>query len=138
MINEFQLQELLKTLNDKMTDKVIVDTMVRGLEESRKGIAAVQEQIQMVQLEQAKKTAELENLNRNMNELLRIVRDGNGKPSLVQRIIELESHKKVVEEHIGEDKSSKTENKRVGWQIKVAMFSGLIGILGGLLQFFLK
>jgi len=91
-----------------------------------------------MQLDQVKVKADVENIHKNVDELLKVVRDGNGKPSLLARISELESYKEGLEKKEEKEKSISAEHTKGKWAIRAAIATGILSILGTLFQHFFK
>lgn len=113
------------------------------------GLEIVRKSIHALDLRQVELTSAFENLRGDVEDLLGVVRDGNGKPPLLIRInnaeIAVESLKVMIKDletllNTIERANSgvKIEDSRGRWLLISAVVSGIIGLVSSVLTFVLK
>jgi chromosome segregation ATPase len=117
-------------------DTAIVSTIIKGLEQSRKSMNAMQTQIQTIELRLAVMETEQKIISSDVTQLLRIIRDGNGQEPIMDRVSDLENDQKNIQEFIKaynenykEEKRQKKEIKNESAQVKIALITSVFSFL---------
>lgn len=78
-------------------------------------------------------SARLDLLEKELNHILKLVRDGNGKPAILERIQSLESnnlHRAEDEKREHEEMvQSLLEARRIRWQVAIALWASFISVI---------
>ena len=114
-------------------NKYVVEQMIKGLEESRTAISALKDQVSQLAVNigvNNQKLADMEkDMGKDVRSLLKIIRDGNGQKSLLDRVSEVETKQKFIEDVIGKQESNKKEIVQGKWQLRIAFIAGSFGLL---------
>jgi hypothetical protein len=117
-------------------DNIVVQTIIKGLEESKKSIESMQGKVYSIELKLAVMELQQEGILSNVTQLLKIIRDGNGQEPIIDRVSDLENSQKNVQEFIKlynenykEEKQKKKELKNESAQVKVALITSLFSFL---------
>lgn len=115
------------------SSKILAEHFAKALEETKRIAQNLQQDVHNVNLSQASIKAELEAVNKELNKLSSIIRDDNGERSVMARLLILENKEKNTEKFIEEFKKEKNslaiEETKGKWQLRIAMFSGFMGLL---------
>ena len=114
-------------------NKYVVEQMIKGLEESRAAISALKDQVGQLAVNIGVNNQKLADMEKDMGEdvrsLLKIIRDGNGQKPLLDRVSEVETKQKFIEDVIGKQESNKKEIVQGKWQLRIAFIAGSFGLL---------
>ena len=139
-LNKEDVQQIVRAINEKSSDKdrLFYETYIQGLESAKKGIQNTDESIRLMQLDNVKVKSDVENIHKNVDELLKLVRDGNGKKSIIARLSDLEAYKEAEEKQELKEKSVNEEHIKGQWGLKIAILTGFLSLLATILQHFFK
>ena len=139
-LNKEDVQQIVRAINEKSSekDRLFYETYIKGLESAKNGIKNTDESIRLMQLDNVKVKADVENIKRNVDELLKIVRDGNGKKSILARLSEVENFKEDMEKREEKEKSVNDAHIKGQWGLKIALLTGFLSLLATALQHFIK
>jgi uncharacterized protein YoxC len=117
-------------------DNIVVQTIIKGLEESKKSIESMQTKVQAIELRLVVMETEQKNISNDVHQLLKIIRDGNGQEPIIDRVSDLENSQKNVQEFIKmyndnckEESKQKKEVRNESAQVKVALITSLFSFL---------
>jgi len=117
-------------------DSIIVQTIIKGLEESKKSIESMQAKVQDIDVRLSVMETQQKTISSDVHQLLEIIRDGNGQEPIINRVLDLENSQKNVKEFIKlynenykEEKKQKKEVKSESAQVKVALITSLFSFL---------
>lgn len=110
--------------------KIVVSTMIRGLEEAKTSMQNMQKEIHTMELSISEIKGVLKSSTADVNALLKIIRDGNGKEPLIDRVAKIENNISSINEFISEQKEVTKEKTKGLWQVKVALATGILGLIG--------
>lgn len=102
----------------------IADQFARGLEEIKRTLETLQEQVQANAVEMASVQKDLENLHEKINDLFIVVRGEDGSYSILNRVTTLENEHKETYKWIEEQKQKNNEKSKEGFQLKIAIVTG--------------
>ena len=91
------LNKLIEKDNKSNNDRVFVNTVISGLEECKKITKEAQEQIHSLEITNVQLRSDSQQAHEQLAELNKIVLRGNGKSALIERVNDLEVHKKENE-----------------------------------------
>ena len=118
--------------------KIVIQTIIKGLEESKESIQNLQAQVHSIEIAVTQMKTEGKISQETLQQLVKLIRDGNGKASLIDRINSLENQTTDIKRYIDDTKAAKSENVKGGWQLKIAIITGVLGMLGGLITTIIK
>jgi hypothetical protein len=114
-------------------NKLVIKNIIDGLESSKDAISEVQKQLTVLDKTLALQCLSHDEMKKSVDHLIKIIRDGNGKASLLDRVNTLENEQKTTLAYIQENKSIKKEASQGIWQTKTAMISGVLALAGVLI-----
>jgi chromosome segregation ATPase len=128
--------------------KIFVQTLIRGLEEAKDSMNSMQKQIHRIDVSLTELKTQSKNTGAEVSQLVKIIRDGNGKASIIERVgnIENQIENKIknldigqiqskiseLDKYINDSEAKKIEKIKGGWQVKVALITGSLGMIGGI------
>jgi len=112
--------------------KMMVETLIKGLEEAKNSIQNLQAQEHSNELQLVGMKAQLTNIGEDLSDIKKLMRGNNGKDSFVDRLKELETEQKSMRKFIEEYKTEKKEKIRGTWQLKGVWIASSLGLLGGI------
>lgn len=105
-------------------DKQLVDMLIKGLEESRQSNKCVQDQVSVLNIAVAEMKGDVQKLNKDVSQLLTIIRDGNGKEPLVTRMTKMEDKMVEMDKFKDTIKVANQENIKGKWVFRAALVAG--------------
>jgi hypothetical protein len=118
-------------LNESLSPKLI-DTIIRGLDEARSSNQSLQKQVQALELSVSELKGDMRGVCKDVNQLVMIIRDGNGKEPLVTRMVKVEDKAAEFDKYVMDNQVAKSENIKGKWALKIAVIGGLFGTLGSI------
>jgi hypothetical protein len=115
-------------LNESLSPKLI-DTIIRGLDEARSSNQSLQKQVQALELSVSELKGDMRGVCKDVNQLVMIIRDGNGKEPLVTRMVKVEDKASEFDKYVLDNQIAKTENVKGKWALKIAVIGGIFGAL---------
>jgi hypothetical protein len=119
--------------SDPPMSKIVLENIIDGLESSREAINETQKQVNSMDKTLALVKQSQDEMNKTMEQLLKIIRDGNGKASLMDRVNCLENTQKLTENFISDQKAVKTVKTQGTWQLRIALLTGSLSLVGVLI-----
>ena len=110
--------------------KIVIQTMIKGLEESKKSIEGIRGNVHNIDVSMSTISTKTDTMEGNVQQLLKLVRDGNGQKSLISRVTDIENEQKSIQSFIDEQKNSKKTETAGKWQLKVAVVMGSLALIG--------
>jgi geranylgeranyl pyrophosphate synthase len=89
-------------------DSIIVQTIIKGLEESKKSIESMQAKVQDIDVRLSVMETQQKTISSDVHQLLEIIRDGNGQEPIINRVLDLENSQKnslKMAQQIGDNRS---------------------------------
>lgn len=111
-------------------NKIIVQTIVKSLEEIKNDNDIIRGKIHGMEIKLTSINGKQENLSEDVNQLLKIIRDGNGQEPLLNRVNKIENSQKNIENFFSEQKSEKKQSAQGAWQAKTALITGTLSLVG--------
>ena len=111
-------------------NKVIVETLIRGLEQAQRGINDLQSQVHANEITMVGVKTQLETMNREVSELIKLLRNNNGNNSIQDRLKDVETKQEAMASFIASHRAEKEENIKGSWQLKIAIAAGSLSLLG--------
>ena len=111
-------------------NKLVLETIIDGLESSKQALTETQKQVNSMDKALTLFGSRQEGMQKNVEQLLKIIRDGNGKASLMDRVSNLETCQKINDTFITEQKTAKKEKTQESWKLWIAMITGSFGLIG--------
>jgi hypothetical protein len=118
-------------LNPSMS-KIIVQTIINGLEEAKSATENVQNKVHSIEIIVNTIDGKVANMEENVKQLLRIIRDGNGQKPLLTKFNDIENEQRFIQEFIKEQKENKKEEIKGKWQARVALVTGSLGFIAAI------
>jgi len=115
-------------------NKIVVQTLIKGLEEAKNSMQNMQKQIHSMEITLTELKSQNDNMSDDVHQMVKIIRDGNGKEPLIDRVTKLENKAEGFSKHIEEGKQAKVEDVKGSWLVKVAILTGSIGMIGGIVN----
>lgn len=112
--------------------KIVVQTIIKGLEESKKATEGVQGKVHSIEITVNTIDGKVETMEENVKQLLKIIRDGNGQKPLLTRVTEVENNQKAFQGFIEDQKNTKKAETAGKWQMRVAIISSSFAMLATL------
>jgi prophage DNA circulation protein len=112
--------------------KIVVQTIIKGLEESKKATEGVQGKVHSIEITVNTIDGKVETMEESVKQLLKIIRDGNGQKPLLTRVTEVENNQKAFQGFIEEQKNIKKAETAGKWQMRVAIISSSFAMLATL------
>ncbi len=113
-------------------NKILVQTLIKGLEEAKNSMQNMQQQIHSMDITLTNLKSKSDNIGTDVSYLVKTIRDGNGKDPLLDRVNKLEAKAQSFDNHIENDKKTNIENVKGSWQLKIALVAGSLGMIGGI------
>jgi len=114
-------------------NRLVIKNIIDGLESSKDAISEFQKQLSVIDKTLALQCLSHDEMKKSVDHLIKIIRDGNGKASLLDRVSALENEQKATQSYIQENKTIKKEASQGIWQTKTAMVSGILALAGVLI-----
>lgn len=111
----------------------VIKIIIHGLDEAKNSMEKMREQIQSFELESAVLGEKFKSISNNVENLMKIIKEGNGKESLLDRVSILENKYESIDKYLDNNKEANLENIKGKWQIRIALMTGSLGLLGGLI-----
>lgn len=111
--------------------KIVVQTLIRGLEESKNTMQTMQTRIHSMEITLTELKSHSENISEDVSQMVKIIRDGNGKEPLIERVQKLETKADAFDKHLDEKRVTQMEHSKGSWQLKVAIATGTLGMISG-------
>ena len=111
-------------------NKVIVETLIRGLEQAQRGISDLQSQVHANEITMVGVKTQLETMSSEVSELIKLLRNGNGSNSIQDRLKDVETKQEAMNSFIESHKAERQENVKGSWQLKIAVAAGSLSLLG--------
>lgn len=118
-------------------NKFFVDTIIKGLEESKRGIDNIQKSIHANDLkivEMDGKLKKLPEIEESVKEIKKIVKDGNGTKSIVERLSIIETQVADINKYVESNKTAKTEDVKAKQQFRISLLTSGLALLGVILS----
>ena len=118
-------------------NKFFVETIIKGLEESKRGIDNIQKSIhandlKIVEIDgKLKKVGEMED---SVKEIKKIVKDGNGTKSVLARLDSIETQIGDINKYIEANKTAKSEDIKSRQQFRISLLTSGIALFGVILS----
>jgi hypothetical protein len=135
---ELMANDLLKTARKgEAVDVEDLRSVTQGLDGTLLLMMDMIKEVRRTSMSAAALGQQIENLEEDVQALLKAVRDGNGHPSLLTRMHDVEAVLEGVRVRDGETKIKHAETVKGRWQAIVALIGALAGGLGLLAKYLL-
>ena len=112
--------------------KIVVQTIIKGLEEAKNATEGIRNKVHSIEITINTIDGKFANMEDDVKQLLKVIRDGNGERPLLNRVTDVENEQKSIKEFIKEQKEKKNEEIKGHWQARVAIITGSLGFIAAI------
>ncbi len=118
-------------------EEIMAEQFARGFEELKRIVESLRTDLHTKAVSDGQIKSELSHINTNLQQLNKVVMDVHSSDSLFARLISLENSAKSLQKKVDEQEKFKKdidlEDKKGKWLVRVAMTTGSVSLLVGLI-----
>ena len=118
-----------QTAANSVAIKYLVEQVSEGLKDIKVIVNNLQIQHQSLAIDVGSTKTDIDNLHDTVGELNKIIREGNGRESVLTRLALIEKSQEEIKKVLDRSDSNKKQNDTNTWQFKTAVATGILALI---------